>query len=104
MWGPSVQNDTYAEYAGVVARGEVNELPGRPPELTKADRAKLSRRRPAEMLLFDSSAASFPSALRNLAAYRPVVMRSEEFRAGPVVLQAWLIRLGIYSDRPENVG
>jgi hypothetical protein len=102
MWGPSSQTDTYVEYAGVVARGQVNELPGQPPELIKTDRQKLSRRRPAELLLFGSSAASFPAALGNLAAYRPVLMRSEELRAGRVVLHVWLIRLGVYYHPPTQ--
>jgi 4-amino-4-deoxy-L-arabinose transferase-like glycosyltransferase len=100
MWGPSSQKDSYVEYAGVVARGEVNLLPGQPPELIRADRAKFSRRRPAELLLFGSSAASFPAALRNLAGYRPTLMRSGELRAGPVLLHVWLIRLGVYYDPP----
>jgi hypothetical protein len=100
MWGPSSPQGTYAEYAGVVARGELNELPSQPPELISADRAKLSRRRPAELLLFGTSAASFPAALRSLAAYRPVLMRSEELVAGSVVLHVWLIRLGVYYHSP----
>ncbi|HUB37475.1 MAG TPA: glycosyltransferase family 39 protein [Streptosporangiaceae bacterium] len=104
MWWPRPDKDTYIEDAGVVARGEINELQSQPPQLTTADQAKLGRRRPAELLLFDSSAASFPTALRNLAAYRPVLMRSGEFGAGPVVLHAWLIRLGVYYHPPANVG
>jgi hypothetical protein len=100
MWGLGSQKDAYVEYAGVVARGEVNLLPGQPPELIRADRQKFNRRRPAELLLFGSSAASFPAALRNLAAYRPALMRSEELRAGPVLLHVWLIRLGVYYHPP----
>jgi hypothetical protein len=103
MWWPRLGNAkvAYIEYAGVVARGKLNELQGQPPNLSKADRAKLSLRRPAELLLFDSSAASFPAALRNLAAYRPVLLRSEELSAGRVVLHAWLIRLGVYYHSPK---
>jgi hypothetical protein len=103
MWWPRRQKATYIEYAGTVARGPINELHNQPPKLTATDRAKLSRRRPAELLLFARSAASFPAALRNLAAYRPVLMRSEEFRAGPLVLHAWLIRLGVYYQPPKHV-
>jgi len=104
MWWPRFDKDAYLEYAGVAARGHVNSLQSQPPKLTRADRAKLSERRPAELLLFDSSAASFPAALRKLAAYRPVLMRSEEFASGPVVLHAWLIRLGVYYHPPSHVG
>jgi hypothetical protein len=104
MWWPRLDKDTYIEDAGVVARGEINELQSQPPQLTRADQGKLSRRRPAELLLFASSAASFPAALRNLAAYRPVLMRSEELGAGPVVLHAWLIRLGVYYHPPVHAG
>ena len=48
------------------------------------------------MLLFDTSAASFPRALRELGAFRPTLARAGELRAGPLVLHVWLIQLGTY--------
>jgi hypothetical protein len=69
---------------------------GHSPDFTVADRDKLENRRPPELLLMGSSAASFPAALRELAAFRPALTRAGELRAGPLVLHVWLIRLGIY--------
>ena len=103
MWWPRSQNDAYVEYAGVAERGAVNSLSSQPPDLSKLDRVMLRRRRPAELLLFDSSAASFPAALSNLATFRPVLIRSEVLRAGRVILHVWLIRLGAYYHPPEDV-
>jgi hypothetical protein len=104
MWWPRpYNNDAYVEYAAVVGRGEINDLNSQPPYLSKQDRSKIMRRHAAEVLLFARTAASFPAAFKKLAAYRPVLMRSEEFRAGPVVLNAWLIRLGIYYHPPKHV-
>ncbi len=101
MWWPRRQNDAYVEYAGVTERGAINSLRTEPPELTARDRGQLRRRQPAELLLFDSSAACFPAALSGLAALHPVLIRSEVLRAGPVVLHVWLIRLGAYYHPPE---
>jgi hypothetical protein len=94
MWWPS--GNAYVEYAGVAERGAINTLPGKPPDLTADDRKVLGRRRPAELLLFDSSAASFPAALKQLADWRPVLVRSGVLSAGRVVLHVWLVRLGTY--------
>jgi hypothetical protein len=103
MWWPRRYNQPYAEYAAVVARGQINDLNSPPPYLSSDDRSKIARRRPAEVLLFARSAASFPAAFKKLAAYRPVLMRSEELRAGSEVLHAWLIRLGVYYHPPKHV-
>jgi hypothetical protein len=81
-----------------------NRLPSTSPVLTWRDRDKLQTRRPGELLLIGSSAASFPTALRALAAFRPTVARAEELRAGPLVLPAWIIRLGIYYHPPARAG
>jgi hypothetical protein len=89
----------FTEYAGMY-HGKFNTLPSNPPDLTAQDRHKLKKRRPAELLLFDTSAASFPTALRELGAFRPSLMRIGELRAGPLVLHVWLIRLGTYYHPP----
>jgi len=104
MWWPRPQNDAYVEYAGVAERGAINSLPSQPPDLTRPELRELGRRRPAELLLFDSSAASFPAALKQLATLRPVLIRSGVLRSGRVVLYVWLIRLGIFYHPPEHVG
>ena len=103
MWWPRNQNDAYVEYAAVAERGAINSLETQPPDFTGRDGRELQRHQPAELLLFDSSAASFPAAVSKLAAFRPVLIRSGVLRAGRVVLHVWLIRLGIYYHPPKHV-
>ncbi len=85
----------FTEYAGMY-HGKFNTLPSNPPDLTSADRAMLRTRRPAELLLYDTSAASFPAALRNLGHFQPTLVRATVLRSGALVLHVWLIRLGRY--------
>jgi hypothetical protein len=87
----------FTEYAGMY-HGKFNTLPSNPPDLTAADRAMLRGRRPAEVLLYDTSAASFPAALRNLAHFQPTLVRATVLRSGSLILHVWLIRLGRYYD------
>jgi hypothetical protein len=91
----------FTEYGGMY-HAHFNTLLSNPPDLTAHDRDKLKARRPAELLLFDTSAGSFPTALRELAAFRPTLVRAGELRAGPQVLHVWLIRLGIYYHPPPD--
>jgi hypothetical protein len=98
-WWPisSASPSPFTEYAGMY-HGKFNTLPSNPPDLTAADRAMLRARRPAELLLYDTSAASFPRALRNLSHFQPTLVRATVLRSGPLVLHVWLIRLGRYYD------
>jgi Dolichyl-phosphate-mannose-protein mannosyltransferase len=89
----------FTEYAGMY-HGKFNTLPSNPPDLTAADRAMLSARRPAELLLYSTSAASFRAALRNLGPFQPSLVRATVLRSGPLVLHVWLIRLGRYYHPP----
>ena len=41
-------------------------------------------------------------ALRQLAAFRPALVRAGVLRAGPLVLHVWLIRLGAYYHPPAH--
>jgi hypothetical protein len=101
-WPVSISNPSpFAAYSGIF-HGGFNTLPSDPPNLTPHDRRKLEGRRPAELLLFSRSAASFPRAVRELARFRPTVLRTEALRAGPLVLHAWLIRLGTYYHPPAS--
>jgi hypothetical protein len=102
-WCPRSGPDPYIEIAGMY-HSWFNNLPSGPPDLTGSDRRKLRRRRPAELLLFDYSAASFPTALRRLAVFRPTLARAGELRAGDQVLHVWLIRLGIYYRPSARAG
>jgi hypothetical protein len=85
----------FTEYAGMY-HGIFNTLPSNPPDFTGADRAMLRARRPAEVLLYDTSAASFPTALRSLSHFDPTLVRTTVLRSGGMVLHVWLIRLGRY--------
>ena len=89
----------FTAYAGMY-HGIFNTLPSNPPDLTAADRAMLRARRPAEVLLYDTSAASFPTALRNLSHFEPTLVRTTVLHSGSLVLHVWLIRLGRYYHRP----
>jgi hypothetical protein len=99
IWWPISVDGVYTEYAGMY-HSLFNALRSDPPLLTKRDRYLLEDRRPAELLLYANSAATFPAALRELAAFRPALMRTGVLRSGPVVLHAWLIRLGVYYHPP----
>ena len=94
----------YLTYAIGMYHDGYNKLHSSSPHLTQSDRQKLRSRRPAELLLVGNSAASFPTALRHLSAYRPALMRAGELRAGPLVLHVWLIRLGAYYHPPAHGG
>jgi len=98
-WWPIADASTspYTEYVGMY-HSRFNTLPSNPPDLTAADLAMLRARQPAELLLYDTSAASFPAALRSLGQFQATLVRSTVLRSGPLVLHVWLIRLGSYYD------
>jgi Dolichyl-phosphate-mannose-protein mannosyltransferase len=101
MWRRPSSGPSF-EYAGMY-RGISNTLPSRdPPHLTVRDRRMIKVRRAPELLLFDIPAGSFPRALRELAAFRPTLVRAAELRAGSLVLHVWLVRLGIYYHAPRR--
>jgi hypothetical protein len=99
MWWPVSQGGfPYREYAGMY-HGLFNSLKSDPGALTAADRNMLELRRPAEVLMFATSAATFPAALRALHAFAPDLMRTATLRSGQVILHVWLVRLGLYFRR-----
>lgn len=91
-------------YAAGMYHSWFNSLPTYSPVLTAGDRRKLGGRRPAELLLFSRTAVSFPAALRQLAAFRPTLVRTGELRAGPLAMQVWLLRLDRYYHPPTRAG
>jgi hypothetical protein len=101
IWWPISQPGfPYREDAGMF-HGMFNTLSNGPPVLSKSGRKVLSTRRPAEVLLFARSAASFRAAVRALAFYRPAVLRKAALRSGPLVLHVWLVRLDRYYHPPR---
>jgi hypothetical protein len=103
VWWPTSVYGVYTEYAGMY-HSLFNALRSDPPVLTRDDRHLLDVRRPAELLLFANSAATFPAALRELAPFRPTVTRKGVLRGGSVALHVWLIKLGIYDNPPATPG
>jgi hypothetical protein len=79
-----------------------NSMRSHSARLFRQDQIKIRQRRPAEMLLLSTSAASFPLALRHLAVFRPTLMRAGVLRAGSMVLHFWVIRLGVYYHPPNR--
>jgi hypothetical protein len=102
LWRLKSGRVDHLTYAGGMYHDGFNRLPSSSPDLTRRDRQKLRSRRPAELLLLGRSAASFPKALRALAAFRPALARAGELRAGPLVVHVWLIRLGVYYHPPAS--
>jgi len=101
IWWPISVYGVYTEYAGMY-HSLFNALRSDPPLLTKRDRYLLRLRQPAELLLYASSAATFPAALRALADFRPTLIRTGVLRSGSVVLHVWLIRLRVYYRPPGS--
>jgi hypothetical protein len=81
-------------------RSTFNLLPSSPPVLTRADRAKLDERRPAELLLLGPSGGWMPAATAALAPYDPTVLRSAVLRAGSYTLFVRLLALHAYPPLP----
>jgi hypothetical protein len=104
IWRLTPGRSEYLTYAVGMYHDGYNKLRSSSPDLTQSDRQKLTSRRPAELLLVGKSAASFPTALHHLSAFRPALMRAGELRAGPLVLHVWLIRLGAYYHPPARNG
>jgi Dolichyl-phosphate-mannose-protein mannosyltransferase len=102
LWWPvSNQGFPYREYAGMY-RGLANSVQSDPPVVSHWDRRILSGRRAPEVMLLDSTAASFPTAIRGLHRYRPVLLRSVTLRSGPLVLHVWIIRLRVFYHPPRG--
>ena len=100
-WPRSVPGFPNREYGGMY-HVPFNSLSSSPPDLTRSDVHMLQKRRPAELLIFDSTAAPFPAALRQLAGFQPTLIRTATLRSGSLVLHVCLIRLGLYYDIQER--
>jgi hypothetical protein len=89
----------FLEPVGIFHEGYNSLGPGFP-VLSAADERQIARRRPAEILLFSLTGAGFPTALRALGAYSPVLLRTTVLRHGTAALHAWLILLRSFA-RPS---
>jgi Dolichyl-phosphate-mannose-protein mannosyltransferase len=101
MWSPRGQVPfPYLENLGIF-HAYFNSLTSKLPALSTHDVQELMIRKPAEILLLDSSAGQFSEAVANLAAYRPLPLRSATLRSGPLVLHVLLIRLRVFYHPPR---
>ncbi len=98
IWYPHSKHTywPYVEDAGIYHEN-FNSFAGQPPMLTRYDWQRLRQRRPAEVLLYANTTATFPAALAKLAPFRPRLLRRGELRAGSLVLHVWLIRLRAFA-------
>ena len=104
IWRISPKTYEYIRDAAGMYHDGFNSLSSHTTSLPRKDRRMIRARRPAEMLLLGNTAASFPAAVRKLAAFRPTLVRAGELRAGPLVMHVGLVRLGTYyhpSARPH---
>jgi hypothetical protein len=100
-WPVSAPGFPYREYSGMY-HGSFNSLPSDPGTLTAQDRQLLAQRRPAQLMLLDTSAVSFPRALQALSPYEPKLTAAATLRSGRLVLHVWLIQLNRYFRAPQS--
>ncbi len=86
-----IEIDELGEY-----HGAFNMLPHDPPYLTTNIRQDLDYRRPAELLLLDTTRDWMAQAVASLAPYGPTVVRSAVLRSGNYVLYVELLALHEY--------
>lgn len=94
-WPPWNKLGPVLEVLGIYHSG-FNALTSTPPDLTVTDRIILDRRRPAELLLFGTTAAPFQAAVEALAAYQPEVVRSGVLSSGTYALHLEVLMLHRY--------
>ena len=73
-----------------------NSLHSVPPVLTRSDVAMLKQRRPAELLLLNTSGASPAASLLALRSFEPRVLRSAVLHSGSFNLYVWLVNLKMF--------
>jgi hypothetical protein len=102
VWWPLPDHGfPYTEYVGIF-HGLFNSLESNPPSMSHWTKRILTDRRPAEVLLLDSSAALFPQDIRALAHYRPLVLKTGTLRSGSLILHVMLLRLRLYYHPPRH--
>jgi hypothetical protein len=92
MWWPPSEVVALDDLVGMY-HFSFNTLPSAPPNLTEQDVAMLESRRPAELLLLDTSDIGPANALASLARFDPVLLRHTALRSGNAVAYVWLINL-----------
>ncbi len=92
MWWPASEVVALDDLVGMY-HFSFNTLPSAPPDLTDRDVSMLQARRPAELLLLDTSDIGPTDAITALSRFDPVLLRQTVLRSGDAVVYAWLINL-----------
>jgi hypothetical protein len=92
MWWPPSEVVALDDLVGMY-HFSFNTLPSAPPDLTVQDVAMLDSRRPAELLLLDTSDIGPTNAISALARFDPILMRQTVLKSGKAVVYIWLINL-----------
>jgi Dolichyl-phosphate-mannose-protein mannosyltransferase len=95
MWWPPSEVGTLISPTGMY-HFVFNSLPSGPPVLTGSDVAMLEQRRPAELLLLNTSGGSPAASLKALSSFEPRLLRSAVLHSGSVDLYVWLINLKVF--------
>jgi hypothetical protein len=92
---PHEEIETLLELIGIYHAG-YDLLPSTLPGLSPGDRTILAERRPAEILVLDTSSGGDDGVLASLAPYHPQLLRAGVLRSGPFAVHLWLYYLGTY--------
>jgi hypothetical protein len=94
IWHPHKGLNQLTYYNGLYGDG-LNEIQGFP-YLGRSNRWVFEHRRPAKILLMSTTGAQFSTALRSLAPFYSVRVKTRVLRSGPFVLHLWLVDLRRY--------
>jgi hypothetical protein len=92
MWWPPLEVPVLNGPTGMY-HFTFNTLPSTPPDLTGDDIGMLESRRPAELLLLNTTGAGAASSIKALSRFDPVLLRSTVLRSGDVAVYVWLLNL-----------
>ena len=95
MWWPPSEVGTLIGPTGMY-HFVFNTLPSVPPDLTSGDIAMLEQRKPAELMLLDTSGGSPEASETALASFDPKLLRSTVLRSGSVSVYVWLFNLSLF--------
>ena len=90
-WIPLAKLGQLISIIGIYHAG-INQLPSSPPNVRNS-LAMLELRRPAELLLLNTTDVNPSASLQALERFHPVLMRSAALRSGTFVVYVWLINL-----------
>ncbi|MGA8296583.1 MAG: glycosyltransferase family 39 protein [Acidimicrobiales bacterium] len=102
MWWPWRELPQLLSAIGIF-HADFNSVHGGFPDLTTAGTSTINKRKPAQILLMDLRGGGFKQAARQLAPYRPKVIRSGVLRDGGYALHVELVDLLKYLKHPRSL-